>query len=62
MLKSKDQELDVFKRFKAKVEDGAKKKIRVFRSDRGREFTSNAFKAYCEDSRIERQYTAPYTP
>lgn len=39
MLKSKDEVFSVFKRFRAQVED-EKKKIMVFRTDRGGEFTS----------------------
>lgn len=62
MLKSKDEALGVFKCFKAKVEDGKEKRIRMFRTDRGGEFTSAAFKKFFEEAGIERQYTAPYTP
>lgn len=36
--------------------------MRTFRFDRGGEFMSNEFKAYCEKEGITRQYTAPYTP
>ena len=61
MLKSKDEAFGVFRKFRAQVEDD-KKKIRVFRTDRGREFTSTVFKMYCEEAGIERHYTAPYTP
>lgn len=62
MLKSKDESFSSFKKFRALVEDGAEKKIRVFRTDRGGEFNSNEFKVYCEDNGIERHYTTPYTP
>ena len=61
MLKSKDEAFGVFKRFRAQVEDD-KKKIRVFRTDRGGEFTSTEFKIFFEEAGIERHYTAPYTP
>ena len=61
MLKSKDEAFDVFKRFQVQVEDD-NTKIKVFRTDRGGEFTSTEFKIYCEETGIERHYTAPYTP
>ena len=32
------------------------------RSDRGGEFLSNEFKAFCAENGIQRQLTAPYTP
>lgn len=62
MLKNKDESFGMFKKFRAKVEDGVERRIKVFRTDRGGEFNSNEFKAYCEDSRIERHFTAQYTP
>lgn len=61
-LKSKDEAFGVFKKFRALVEDGPDKRIRVFRTDRGGEFTSKEFVSYCEEAGIERHYTAPYTP
>lgn len=62
MLKQKDEALDMFKKFRALVEDGDEKKIRVLRSDRGGEFSSKEFVNYCEQSGITRHYTAPYSP
>lgn len=62
MLKSKDEALEAFKKFKARVEDGKDKKVKVFRTDRGGEFTSKEFEKYCEEAGIERHYSAPYTP
>lgn len=62
LLKSKDEAFGVFKKFRAKVEDGKERKVKVFRSDRGGEFSSNEFKSYCEEVGIERHFTAPYTP
>lgn len=61
-LKTKDEALKVFKNFRTKVEKETEKRIKVFRSDRGGEFTSNDFKEYCEGAGIERHYTTPYTP
>lgn len=61
-LKCKSEAFSMFKRFRALVETGQEKKIRVFRTDRGREFTSEEFNSYCEDTGIIRHYTASYMP
>lgn len=62
MLRTKDEALNAFKKFKAQVEDNPERKIKCFRTDRGGEFYSNDFKSYCDDAGISRQFTAPYTP
>lgn len=61
MLKSKDQAMLMFKRFKAHVEKGTDKRVKMLRTDRGGEFCSQEFKNFCDDHGIARQYTAPYT-
>ncbi|KAL8096081.1 hypothetical protein AgCh_037150 [Apium graveolens] len=62
MLTSKDEALEVFKKFRILVEKDREEQIKMLRTDRGDEFCSKQFIAYCEESRIVRQYTAPYTP
>lgn len=62
MLKTKDEALEVFRKFRALVEKGTENRVKALRTDRGGEFCSNRFKAYCEDAGIQRHYTAPYTP
>lgn len=52
----------MFKKFKALVENGAKQGIQVFRTDCGGEFCSKEFINFCEDTGIQRHYTAPYSP
>nr|GFB71344.1 zinc finger, CCHC-type [Tanacetum cinerariifolium] len=37
-------------------------RIRMLRTDRGGEFTSNEFTKYCKENGIARQLTAPYSP
>ncbi|GJU63235.1 zinc finger, CCHC-type containing protein [Tanacetum coccineum] len=37
-------------------------KVRMLRTDRGGEFTSNEFTKYCKENGIARQLTAPYSP
>ena len=36
-------------------------KLRMLRTDRGGEFTSNEFTNYCKENGITRQLTAPYS-
>ena len=38
------------------------KKMRVLRTDRGREFTSASFGKYCDELDMQQQLTAPYSP
>lgn len=62
MLKTKDEALSAFKRFKAMVEKDSKQGIKTFRTDRGGEFCSKEFVLYYELVGIQRHYTAPYSP
>nr|GEX91755.1 zinc finger, CCHC-type [Tanacetum cinerariifolium] len=57
-LTSKDQALSTFKEFRQKIE----MKMRMLRTDRGGEFTSNEFTKYCKENGIARQLTAPHSP
>ncbi|KAJ9542646.1 hypothetical protein OSB04_029152 [Centaurea solstitialis] len=52
---------ECFKKFKALVEKESGRFIKVLRSDRGGEFTSNEFNVFCEYHGIRRELTAPYT-
>jgi hypothetical protein len=61
-LKDKSSVFDVFKRFKALVERESSCLIQCLRTDRGGEFTSNAFNDFCSSQGIKRQLTAAYTP
>ena len=62
MLKYKSDALTAFKKFKKLVENEMKLSIKVFRTDRGGEFTSSEFQAFCEGAGILRHLTAPYSP
>lgn len=62
LLKNKDESFEAFKRFRAQVENGKNRKVGIFRTDRGGEFTSKQFISYCEEAGITRQFTAPYSP
>lgn len=61
-LKFKSEVAQVFWKFKAKVENESGCKIQTIRSDNGKEYTSAEFERLCENSGIEHQLTAPYTP
>lgn len=62
LLRSKDEAFQAFKKFRAQVENGNDKKVQIFRTDRGGEFSSKQFISYCEEAGITRQFTAPYSP
>nr|GEY36835.1 zinc finger, CCHC-type [Tanacetum cinerariifolium] len=61
-LTSKDQALSTFKEFRQKIEMEIRMKVRMLRTDKGCEFTSNEFTKYCKENGIARQLTAPYSP
>jgi transposase InsO family protein len=48
-FKIKFETLNVFKIYKKEVENQNNKKIKVFKSDQGGEFTSRAFVRFCEE-------------
>ena len=62
LLMSKDEAAKAIKKFKARGEAESGKKLRVLRTDRGGEFTSVEFAAYCADQGVKRHHTAPYSP
>jgi hypothetical protein len=53
-LRNKSEVFDKFKEFKALVENQAKKKVKVLRTDNGGEFYVNEFKEFCNKCGIER--------
>lgn len=61
-LNEKSEALNAFKNFKAEVEKTIGLKVKALRSDRGGEYTSDLFKRFCEEERIRRFMTAPYSP
>jgi len=62
LLTSKSEAAEAIKKFKARAEAESSKKLRVLRTDRGGEFTSMEFAAYCAEEGVVRHHTAPYTP
>lgn len=61
-LKFKSEVARVFWKFQKMVENQSGCKIQVLKSDNGKEYTSEEFNLFCEESGIEHQLTAPYTP
>ncbi|KAD6454708.1 hypothetical protein E3N88_09414 [Mikania micrantha] len=62
ILTSKDEAFKTFKEFKLKVENEVGIKLKLLRTDKGGEFTSNEFTQFCKDNGIARQLIAPYSP
>ena len=62
LLKFKSDVFDVFKYFKATVENQLGSNIKILRTDKGGEFTSNAFKRFCSLNGIIQLLSCPYTP
>ncbi|GJS40802.1 retrovirus-related pol polyprotein from transposon TNT 1-94 [Tanacetum coccineum] len=67
----KSKSLNVFKIFKAEVENQLNCKTKIVRSDRGREYygkhsdlgqSPGLFALYCQENGIVNQFTMPYTP
>ncbi len=62
LLKAKGETFEKFKQYKALVENEIGHKIKVLRSDNGREFVSKKFDAFLAECGIQRQTSAPYSP
>ena len=62
LLTSKDEAVAAIKKFKMRAEAESDKKLRVLRTDRGGEFTSLEFVAYCMDQGVVQHHTVPYSP
>lgn len=62
LLTSKDEAFQYFKKIKAAAEMESGRRLKAFRSDRGGEFNSGEFVAYCSELSIKCNITAPYSP
>lgn len=62
LLREKSEALEKFKNFQSLVEQETQYKIKMLRTDRGGEFTSQEFQAHCNKTGIKRHLTAPYSP
>ena len=61
-LKEKSEAFEKFKVLKNRFENESGMKVKYLRSDRGGEFTLNAFNSFCEADGIKRKLTTPITP
>ena len=61
-MKNKDEVLEVFLKWKTKVENQTGRKIKVLRSDNGGEYKSDPFLKICQDCGIVRHFTVGGTP
>jgi hypothetical protein len=62
VIKSKDQALAAFEKFKPLAENTAGRTIKTLRTDRGGEFLFGKFARVCDEAGIEHHLTAPYSP
>ena len=61
-MKNKDEVFNKFNGFKSLIKNHTEKKINIFQSDNGREFTSNEFKYLCKDLVNKKELSTPYNP
>ena len=61
-MRNKSEVFDIFKEFKALVENQTEKKIKVPRADNGGEFCKKEFEEFCKKCGIAQHKTCPYTP
>ena len=61
-LKQNSEVYEIFKAFKASIENFSGKKIKVLRNDNGKEYSNNNIQDICEDNFILLQHSVPYTP
>ena len=61
-LRNKFEVFDIFKEFKALVENQTEKKIKALMIDNGGEFCKTEFEEFCKKCGIAWQKTTPYTP
>jgi len=61
-LKNKNEAFECFQRYKAEVENKLNRKIKILRSDNGKEFVNKEFDNYLCKAGIVHQKSNPYTP
>jgi len=62
LLSHRYEALDVFKRFVAEVKTQLERRVKILRTNRGREYLSDMFKEFCEEKGIQWQLRIPHTP
>ena len=61
-LKKKSEVYEKFTELKALIENASGLKIKILRSDKGREYVSNYFLHIFSQISIQAQHSVPYTP
>ena len=62
LISHKSEAFKCFQTYKNLVENQLDMKIKILRTDRGREYLSDQFRSFCDKMGIERQLTIPATP
>jgi hypothetical protein len=62
VLGSKGEAANTIGCTQAAAEAECSRKLRILRTDNGREFTAAEFTSYCADEGVQRHYSAPYNP
>ena len=62
IMKNKSEVFQLFREWKAQVERSSGKKIKIFRSDNGGEYTCSEFATYLTQEGIKHEFTTPHTP
>ena len=62
LMKNKSESFEMFKEFKAQVENQTRKSIKTLRSDRGGEYLSTEFIEFLKEHDVTSQLTPPGTP
>jgi transposase InsO family protein len=62
LLRSKDEALEMFIKYKIEVKNQKNIRIKRLRIDRGGEYESNPFMEFCEQNGIIHEVTPPYSP
>jgi len=62
LLSHRYEALDVLERFIAKVEIQLERRVKTFRTDRGRKYLSYLFKEFCEEKGMQRELAILGTP
>jgi len=62
LLSHRYEALNVFRRFVVEVETQLKYRVKILRTDQGREYLYDMFKEFCKKKGIQKQRTIPYIP
>ena len=61
-IKKKSKVLEIFTELRALIKNASSQKVKILRSDNGKEYVSNELLHICFQSGIQVQHSVPYTP